>query len=158
MIKSNLKTVKVLAIICVALCVLYLCYAVYNCIFREYRFLNSPEEKFLFYAPGYINSLIGVFIIVFNCKILRHLKTDQLFVPYNYRWLIYAAVCCFVEPLFIETWIRMSREIAFDWSYIPSVMFKPCYVPYMVTALMLYLFACLYRIGELAAEEQRLTI
>ena len=158
MIKSNLKTVKIVAMICVALCALYLCYAIYNCTCREYRFLNSPGEKFFFFAPGWINSFICVFIIVFICRILKHLKTGQLFVPYNYRWLLYAAICCLIEPLFFETFLRMSREIGFDWSYIPNTIFKPKNVPYMVSALMLYLFACLYRIGEIAAEEQRLTI
>lgn len=158
MIKSNLKTVKIVAMICVALCVLSLCYAIYDCTCRQHNYLKSLGEKFFFYATDYIAGLICVFVIVFLFRILRHLKTGQLFVPYNYRWLIYAAVCCFIEPLFFETWLRISREIGFDWSYIPNMIFKPNNVPYMVCALMLYLFASLYRIGEIAAEEQRLTI
>lgn len=159
MIKSNLKTVKIVAVICVALCALCLCYVFYNGVFREHRFLNSLNEKFIYYyAPTLISILICVCIIVFIGKILRHLKTGQLFVPYNYRWLLYAAIGFFIQPIFLETGHRMIREIELDWSFIPNMIFHPRCLPYIICALILYLFASLYRIGELAAEEQRLTI
>lgn len=158
MIKSNLKTVKIVVVICVALCALCLCYAFYDCMFRH-RFLNSLNERFIcYYAPMLIISLICVCIIVFIGKILRHLKTGQLFVPNNYRWLLYAAICFFIQPIFLETGHRMIRELELDWSFIPNMIFHPRCLPYIICALILYLFASLYRIGELAAEEQRLTI
>lgn len=144
--------------VCVFFCILYFCYAFYDFMYRDHNFLNSLYSKFIFYAPGFLNTCLCVFLLLFLGKVICKIKSGFLFVPNNHVWLYFAALCTFIEPIFLELWRLHTRNFEFEWHFVLDVIFKPGAVMYMINGILLLIFAWLYKLGENIVEDQRLTI
>ena len=159
---NNVLKVRRIAWVCVFFCILYFCYAVYNLMFRDYNFLNSVYSKVIFYAPVFLNICFCVFLLVFWGKVISKIKSGVLFVSNNHIWLYWAALCTFIDPIFLELWRlhigNFELDWSLDWYLVLALIFKPGAVLYMINGMILLIFAWLYKLGENIVEDQRLTI
>ena len=154
---KNVKKVRRSAWVCIFLCILYLGYAFYDIMCREHN-LSSLSLKFIYCAEGVLNIILCGFILVFLVKILSKIKSGFLFVPNNHVWLYCAALCSFIRPVFMELWRLRIRNLGFEWHFVLDVIFKPIPVMFMISGMLLLIFAWLYKIGENMVEDHRLTI
>ena len=58
----------------------------------------------------------------------------------------------------MELWRLRIRNLEFEWHFVLDVIFKPIPVMFMISGMLLLIFAWLYKIGENMVEDHRLTI
>lgn len=159
---SAIKSVRITAWICVALCVLMICYGVYSPFrypFDEFR--SDPWRVCHHIIYPLFDIMMSACLIVFCVRILRKISEGMIFVRNNHRWIIVSVISYFVGnylDYLIASKVSMGT-IFYQGLWTPlSFLISPLGINMTMMAFLMLIFAFLYRLGEKAAEEQRLTI
>lgn len=160
MAKLNLKAIKRIVWLCIGYCIIYICYGLYDILYREY--INRSLEIKISICLVLITTILALIFVV---RLLQGIKKhNQVFAPNNHRWLIYTSISLFIQP-FLNTYISAffyyynGEWVDSDWlSVFLNPILLPRMIPYILTGLMLLIVAYLYKLGEQAVEDQRLTI
>lgn len=159
---SAIKSVRITAWICVALCILMICYGVYSPFrypFDEFRF--DPWRVYHHIIYPLFDIMMSACLIVFCVRILRKISEGMIFVRNNHHWIIVSVISYFVGnylDYLIASKVSMGT-IFYQGLWTPlSFLISPLGINMTMMAFLMLIFAFLYRLGEKAAEEQRLTI
>lgn len=159
---SAIKSVRITAWICVALCVLVICYGVYSPFrypFDEFR--SDPWRVYHHIISPLFDILMSACLIVFCVRILRKISEGMIFVRNNHRWIIVSVISYFVGN-YLDYLIasKVSMGTVFYQGFLTpfNYLLTPHGIVPTTFACIMLIFGFLYKLGEKAAEEQRLTI